>query len=190
MSGSRFSEGQLAMTNPSERRARQAAGRRWIVILLPLATLAGAGCYQKPTRWDEVQQQTRRNAPAVSKEAVAGSEFNKLFPRPEADFDVVFSQEKPGFAEADLKKEGKVVATLAISDTVSNPEAAEKYRDATARLKDYPMVDIGDTGSGVLIGDRFQVQVRSKDANFGKDEREQWLGKFDLANLAGLAKLQ
>jgi hypothetical protein len=178
------------MTNRTERAGRQAAGQRWIVILLPLATLAGAGCYREPTRWDEVQQQTRRNAPAVSKEAVAGSQFNKLFPRPEGDFDVVYTQEKTGFAEADLKKEGQVVATLAISDTISNPAAAEKYRDATAQLKDYPMVDIGDTGSGVLVGDRFQVQVRSKDANFGKAEREQWLGKFDLANLASLAKLQ
>jgi hypothetical protein len=180
------------MTNPTTPRAHQAGGRgqRWIVILLPLAALAGAGCYREPTRWDEVQQQTRRNAPAVAKEAVAGSEFNKLFPRPEGDFDVVYTQEKTGFAEADLKKEGKVVATLAISDTISNPEAAQKYRDVTAQLKDYPLLDIGDTGSGVLVGDRFQVQVRSKDANFGKAEREQWLGKFDLANLANLAKLQ
>jgi hypothetical protein len=41
-------------------------------------------------------------------------------------------------------------------------------------------------GTGVLVGDRFQVQVRSKDANFGKPEREDWLNKFDLANLAKL----
>jgi hypothetical protein len=113
-----------------------------------------------------------------------------LFPKPEGDFDVIYTQDKTGFAEADLKKEGRVIATLAISDTVSNPEAAEKYRDATTQLKDYPMVDIGDTGSGVLVGNRFQVQVRSKDANFSKAEREEWLSKFDLANLASLAKLQ
>jgi hypothetical protein len=40
------------------------------------------------------------------------------------------------------------------------------------------------------VGDRFQVQVRSKDANFSKADREEWLSKVDLANLAKLAKLQ
>jgi hypothetical protein len=178
------------MKNAFETSSRLAAGQRWIVVLLPLAALAGAGCYREPTRWDGVRRQTRHNTPAVAKEAVPGSEFNRLFPRPEGDFDVVYTQEKPGFAEADLKKEGKVVATLAISDTASNPDAAQKYKDATARLKDFPMIDIGDNGTGVLVGDRFQVQVRSKDSNFGKAEREEWLSKVDLANLASLAKLQ
>jgi len=178
------------MKNAFEPRSRLVAGQRWIVVLLPLAALAGAGCYREPTRWDEVQQQTRRNAPAVAKDAVPGSEFNRMFPKPEGDFDVVYTQEKAGFAEADLKKEGNVVATLAVSDTVSTPGAAQKYKDATARLKDYPMVDIGDNGTGVLVGDRFQVQLRSKDANFSKAEREEWLSKFDLANLASLAKLR
>src|SRR5262249_14892852 len=142
-----FLEGRANMKNTFEARWRLAAGQRWIVLVVPLAALAGAGCYREPTRWDEVQQQTRRNAPAVAKEAVPGSEFNKMFPRPEGDFDVVYTQEKPGFAEADLKKEGKVVATLAISDTASNPESAQKYKDTTARLKDFPMVDIGDNGT-------------------------------------------
>jgi len=121
---------------------------------------------------------------------VPGSEFNKMFPRPEGDFDVVYTQEKRGFAEADLKKEGNVIATLAIFDTASNPDAAQKYKDATSRLKEFPMIDIGENGTGVLVGDRFQVQVRSKDANVSKADREEWLGKFDLANLASLARLQ
>jgi hypothetical protein len=160
----------------------------WAVALLSL--IVPAGCYPEPTRWDQVQQQTRHNAPAVSKEALPGSTFNKFFPQPEGDFDRVYTQEKAGFAEADLKKQGSVVATLAIFDTASNPEAAQKYKDATTQLRSYPMVDIGDTGTGILVGDRFQVQVRSKDANFSKADREEWLSKFDLANLASLAKLQ
>jgi hypothetical protein len=176
------------MTTPVINRPSLTSRTAWAIALL--APMIHAGCYPEPARWDEVQQKTRHNAPAVSKEAVPGSEFNKLFPTPEGDFDLVYSQEKAGFAEADLKQKGSVVATLAIFDTASNPEAAQKYKDATAQLKSYPMVDIGDTGTGVLVGDRFQVQVRSKNANFGKAEREEWLSKFDLANLASLARLQ
>jgi hypothetical protein len=157
---------------------------------LPLAALAGAGCYREPTRWDEVQQQTRRNAPAVSQEAVAGGEFNKMFPKADGDYDIVYTQEKRGFAQADLNRQGNTVATLSIFDTISNPEAAQNYRDATTQLGGYPLIDIGSQGTGVLVGNRFQVQVRSKDANFGKAEREDWLKKFDLANLESLAKLQ
>jgi hypothetical protein len=178
------------MNQPSEPRSRLAAGRRWLVVLVPLAAVAASGCYRQPTRWDEVQQQTRRNAPATSREAVAGGEFNKMFPKAEGDYDIVYTQEKTGFAQADLNRKGTTVATLSVFDTVSNPEAAQSYRDATTQLGTYPLIDIGSNGSGVLVGDRFQVQVRSKDANFGKIDREDWLRKFDLANLEKLAKLQ
>lgn len=160
-----------------------------MLVLLTLTATSLPGCYREPTRWDEVQQKTRRT-PAVSREAVAGSEFNKLFPKPEGDFDLVYTQEKPGFAQAKLVKKGEDVATLSVFDTVSNPEAASDYQTATERLGTFPLIDIGSNGTGVLVGDRFQVQVRSKDANFGKADREGWLKKFDLANLESLAKLQ
>jgi hypothetical protein len=178
------------MNKPSESRPRPDSRIRWVVVLLPLATLAASGCYRQPTRWDEVQQQTRRNAPATSREAVAGGEFNKMFPKADGDYDIVYTQEKTGFAQADLNRQGTTVATLSVFDTVSNPEAAQSYRDATTQLLAYPLIDIGSNGSGVLVGDRFQVQVRSKDANFSKIDREDWLKKFDLANLEKLAKLQ
>ena len=55
---------------------------RGMLILLLVTALPG--CYRTPTRWDEVQAKTRRNAPAVSKEAVPGATFNKLFPKREA----------------------------------------------------------------------------------------------------------
>jgi hypothetical protein len=137
-----------------------------------------------------VQQETRRNQPAVAREAVAGGEFNKLFPKPDGDFDIVYTQEKAGFSQAVLKKGGNELATLSIFDTVSNPEAAGNYKDATMQLQGYPMIDIGEQGTGVLVGDRFQVQIRSKDANFDKAQRQDWLPRFDLANLERLAKLQ
>ena len=74
----------------------------WFVVLLPWASLALAGCYPEPTRWDDVQKQTRHNAPSVAKDAVAGAMFNKLFPKPAGDYDIVYTQEKPGFAQAKL----------------------------------------------------------------------------------------
>ena len=89
-----------------------------------------------------------------------------------------------------MKKEGNEVATLSIFDTVSNPEAAENYKAATEKLAGFPMIDIGEQGTGVLVGDRFQIQIRSKDANFDKTQRQEWLAKFDMANLEQLAKLQ
>jgi hypothetical protein len=157
------------------------------LVLVLLLTLPG--CYREPTRWDQVQQETRGKK-AVAREAVAGGEFNKMFPKAEGDFDLVYTQEKAGFAQAMLKKGGNEVATLSIFDTVSNPEAAADYKDAPAQLQNYPMIDKGENGTAALVADRFQVQVRSKDANFTKAEREEWLGKFDLANLERLAKQQ
>jgi hypothetical protein len=172
--------------------AGRGSRQHWLLVLVPLAVLAtDVGCYREPSRWDEVQQQTRRNAPAVAREAVPGSEFNKMFPKPEGDFDVVYTQEKTGFAEAALlKKGGSELATMSISDTTSNPEAVDKYKESTEAFAGYPVAEIGEQGTGLLVGDRFQVQIRSKDANFSKFDRENWLKKFDLANLANLARLQ
>jgi hypothetical protein len=181
-----FSEGEILMANPSEPRSHPAPGahRRWLLVVLPLAALAVSGCYHQPTRWDEVQKETRRNVPAVAKDAVPGSLFNKMFPKPEGDYDVVYTQEKPGFAQAKLVKKGDDLATLSIFDTASNPESVAKYKDSTETFAGYPISEIGSNGTGLLVGDRFQVQIRSVNANFSKFEREDWLKKFDLANLA------
>jgi hypothetical protein len=156
------------------------------VALILLCASVVPGCYRAPTRWDEVQKETRRNVPAVSKDAVPGSVFNKIFPKPDGTFDVVYTQEKAGFAQAMLVKKGEDVATLAISDTVSNPEAAGKYKDVQETFEGFPIIEIGNNGTGLLVGNRYQIQIRSKDANFSKFDREDWLKKFDLANLARL----
>jgi hypothetical protein len=158
-----------------------------LLVLVLLTSLSG--CYREPTRWDQVQQETRGKA-AVSQDAIAGGEFNKMFPKADGDFDVVYTQEKPGYAQAMLKKGGNEVATLSITDTISSPDTPADYKDAPGQLQNYPMIDKGEYGTAVLVGDRFQVQVRSKDANFAKSDRQDWLGKFDLANLERLAKLQ
>ena len=44
---------------------------RGLVILVLLTALPG--CYHEPSRWDEKQQETRRNQPATTREAVAGA---------------------------------------------------------------------------------------------------------------------
>lgn len=170
---------------PTIRRAGNASRPPWALALL--AMVAVAGCYREPpTRFDKVQQETRRNAPAVSKEALPGSAFNKVFPKPEGDFDVVYTQEKAGFSQAKLVKKGQDVATLSVFDTISSPEAAEKYKGTEDTFQDFPIIEIGSNGTGLLVGGRYQVQIRSADANFSKFDREDWLKKFDLANLAKL----
>jgi hypothetical protein len=165
---------------------RSTLASRSVAAFALLAMTAVAGCYQEPSRFEKVQQETRRNAPAVSKEALPGSSFNVMFPKKGGDFDVVYTQEKTGFAQAKLVKKGQDVATLSIFDTVSNPEAADKYKESQETFEGYPIIEIGNMGTGLLVGGRYQVQIRSIDANFSKFDREDWLKKFDLANLAKL----
>ena len=154
------------------------------LAFLALILLLAAGCGKEPNRFDEVQKETRRNAPAVSKEAVDGALFNKLFPKSEGDFDITYTQEKKGFAQADLSKKKEVVATLSISDTMNNPEALEKFKKSDEKFMDCPIAEVGSMGTNILVGGRYQVSIRSKDANFTKFDREDWLKKFDIANLA------
>lgn len=153
--------------------------------VLALFVLVLGGCQQEPSRWDQTQQESKGQK-AVSKESVAGSSFNKFFPKVESPFDLVYKQEKTGFAEASLKHEGKEVAVLSISDTRNNPDAAEKYQESTEKLGDYPLAASGSQGTGVLVAGRFQALIRSMDPAFGETERKAWLEKFDLAGLSQL----
>ncbi|RIK42896.1 MAG: hypothetical protein DCC55_07460 [Chloroflexi bacterium] len=54
------------------------------------------------SRWEEAQESTAGER-ATSKEAIAGGEFNRFFPKSNGDYSVVYTQEKTGFAEAVLK---------------------------------------------------------------------------------------
>ncbi|MFM7560359.1 MAG: hypothetical protein ACKO5O_09945, partial [Cylindrospermopsis raciborskii] len=97
----------------------------------------------------------------------------------------VYTQEKKGFSEANLKKDGKVVAQLAISDTTSTPGTASKYANSTKTIDGYPAVELGKTQTSVLVG-KYQVKVISKDPLFKASEREDWIEKFDLDGLSKL----
>jgi hypothetical protein len=166
----------------------------WRKILISIAlsvTLLVSGCSQKePSRFAQTQKETSgRNAPAaVAKNAEAGGSFNKFFPDGSAGYARVFSQEKKGFAEAKLNKEGKNVAVLSINDTISNPIAAKKYEKSISKIGAYPMIEEAPLKStGLLVNNRYQVKVASRDPSFTANDRKTWLSKF---NLDGLSKLK
>ena len=166
----------------------------WRKAIVPVAlsvALIFTACSKKaPSPYAQTQQETSgRNAPAaVAKNAEAGSEFNKFFPKGDAGYARVFSQEKKGFAEAKLNKDGKNVAVMSISDTTSLPAAAKKYEKSTSKLGSYPLLDEAPLKStGVLVNNRFQVKVTSRDPGFTGADRKAWLEKF---NLDGLSKLK
>lgn len=159
-------------------------------VLLAVLLLTTACAPDEPSRWDQVQEETtqQQKAPdqAAAGKPVAGGEFNKFFPEPGAGYERVYTQEKSGFAEAKLKRDGKDVAMLAISDTLTNPSAAAKFQQSSKTIGGYPAVDQGATATSVLVGDRFQVKVLSRDPGFTVSDREAWLQKFDLNGLKNL----
>jgi hypothetical protein len=161
--------------------------RKSIVAILLVASLWISGCQPKaPSQFSQIQKETAKSGSvAVAKEATQGSEFNKFFPKPSAGFDRVYTQEKKGFAEAKLKKDGKELAMLSVSDTRSVPGAAAKYANATEKIAGYPAVSIGNSQTSVLVGN-YQVKVLSRDPLFSKAERNSWIAKFDLNGIAKL----
>ncbi len=159
----------------------------FVPVVLSLSLVVGACAPKPPSRYDQVQQETsQKGSSAVSKEAVNGTELNKFFPKGGNGFSVVAAQEKRGFSEYKVNKGGKNVAVLSISDTISNPSAADKYQQSTAKIKGFPSVDQGQNGTGVLVGDRFQVKAQSRDESFTKQDRVLWIEKFDLNGLSKL----
>ena len=165
------------------------ARRVLAALLLSMLLLVTACATKAPSRFDQAQQESsqQKSGQAVAKEATQGSNFNKFFPAAGAGFDRVYTQEKKGFAEAKLKKDGKDVAMLSISDTKSTPITATKFQSSTLKIAGYPAVEIGKTQTAVLVGDRYQVKVLSRDQSFTSSDRQNWIQKF---NLKGLARLQ
>jgi hypothetical protein len=88
---------------------------------------------------------------------------------------VTYTQEKKGFAQAEVTKDGKKLATISISDTLANPEAKAKFAAASSSIADYPSATVGNNGTAILVGDRFQVQVRSLSPAMNAEGREAWI---------------
>ena len=159
----------------------------WLTLLLFCFALLPSACAPVDKSPYASVQATTTGQRATAKEALAGGAFNKFFPKSNSAYSIVYTQEKIGFAEAVLKSKTEDVATLSIFDTVSNPDAAAKYKTSTKQVSGYPATEIGNNGTSILVANRFQVQVRTKAASFTTKDRETWLAAFDLA---GLAKLQ
>jgi hypothetical protein len=153
-----------------------------LVLALALA-LGSAGCKEEPTRWDTAA--TAKATSIAAADSKPGSAFNKFFPADGADgMSRVYTAEKTGYAEAKMKKDGKDVATLSVSDTHNDAEAKGKFGSASDKVKGWPLVTVGKNQSALLVKDRYQVKVSSM--TLDADARKGLLEKFDLAGLAGL----
>ena len=161
------------------------SARAFSLLVIFVTLLLSACTPEAASRWATIQEASEGQR-ATAQEALAGGEFNKFFPESRDEFEVVYTQEKIGFAEANLKEEGNDVATLAIFDTVSNPAAADKYAESSEELEGYPLVAVGSNTNAILVAERFQIQVRSKTDEFTQDDRKEWLAEFDLDGLAAL----
>jgi hypothetical protein len=164
---------------------------RWLQRLVPIMlglTLLVTACSSAPSKYDQVQKDTTgfRAPAAVDKKAEKGGTFNQFFPGGQGDYEIIPSQEKKGFAEYKLKRDGDTLAMLTINDTLSLPTAAAKYNVATETIAGYPAVNQGTTATGLLVNNRYQVKVLSRDPEFTQADRVAWLQKFDLVGLAQL----
>lgn len=125
--------------------------------------------------------------PADPGKPVEGSALNKIFPPTGGGYKVTYTQEKKGFAQAEVVQDGKKLATLSISDTLTNPDAKAKFSAPGKQINGYPAAAVGNQGTAVLVGDRFQVQVRSQSPALDAAAREAWIQKFNLDALKRLA---
>ncbi|QUS60535.1 hypothetical protein IQE94_12965 [Synechocystis sp. PCC 7339] len=160
-----------------------------LTLVLGLLWFGAAGCTsQPPSQFDQAQQEsTQRGADAVTKESTKGGEFNVFFPQADGEYERVFAQEKQGFAEIKLKQNGQDVAVMSINDVKNNPNAADKFKASTQAIDGFPVVQQGTTGTALLVGDRYQVKVLSRSPSFTLQDREAWLGRFDLKGLENLS---
>lgn len=172
--------------------------RRPLALLVPVLALAIAGCCgskkPEPSRWDKPADAPKTDSPKgddkktepakPAEKPVEGGALNKFFPGDVDGHKRVFTQEKSGFAEAKLTKDGKEVAMLSISDTAANADAVAKFKAATDKVSGFPLITVGKNQSSVLVKDRWQVKVSSQ--SLDEKARKDWLGKFDLSGLSKL----
>jgi len=167
-------------------RPRLAVRAGLFAAVAALAVATFASCKKEPTRWDKAVEAPLPSKPSEpAQQEKAGSSFNKAFPPDGTDgYKRVFTQEKEGFAEAKLQKDGKDVATLAITDVNNDAEAKGKFAKSTDALEGNPLVTVGKNQSAVLIKERYQLKVSSP--TLDADARKQLLAKFDAKALASL----
>lgn len=153
----------------------------------------------KPVGWDPddrvnkaaIEEIAIDKAALKEAEPVAGGELNKFFPNEadlkDAGYDLVFKQEKDGFAMASITKDDAELANVSITDMRSNPDGTDKFLKSVDRVGSHPVVASGSKGTAVLVGGRFQVQVRERE-NFDRRNRAALLEQFDLDGLEALTE--
>ena len=104
-----------------------------IIFIVALALL---GWMLYRTMGDKPKEDAKTEVPASThpvhrEEVTAGAKLNSVFPAGEGEFKVTFTQEKSGFAEADLFKDGKKLAAMTVSDTEATPTARDKLKAST-----------------------------------------------------------
>lgn len=157
---------------------------RWALALLLAVGLLLAGSLLLPFRaW----LPGGTVADGARAEVVNGSAFNRLFPRPGPAEDLVFTQEKRGFSEAKLRQGDQIRALLAIADTITAPEARDKFVASAQQLQGWPLVEQGSQASALLVAGRFQVKVIGQGVGLDPQQRHDLLAAFQLQKLAALA---
>jgi hypothetical protein len=153
-----------------------------IVSLAILIGLFGMACRRNPA------PDPALNPPAEVKTGpvVKGSSLNDAFPAGSDGYTRTFTQEKTGFVLAELSKDGKKVATLAVNDINNNADTINKFKSSTQKVAGYPMWPDGSMGTAVLVGNRFQIKVRSLAPNFTAQDRTNWIQKFNLSQIEGM----
>lgn len=156
---------------------------RWALgLLLAAGVLFGAFLFLPFRSW--LPGGTVADGPA--RLVVNGAAFNRLFPKPRAGEELIFTQEKRGFSQARLKEGESTKALLSISDVLTAPEARNKFRDAHQRLGAWPLVEQGTRASALLVADRFQVKVIGQGVGLDEERRHALLSGFNLPALAAL----
>ena len=122
-----------------------------------------------------------------SGEPLPGSDLNKFFPVQSVAYDTVAKQEKTGFAQYSLRRDGSEIGQLSITDLRGNPAAAEKFKTPDMTIATYPAKKDGSKGTTLLVAGRFQLKVRSPDGQLNEKDRVTWLQKFDMVGIALLA---
>jgi hypothetical protein len=160
---------------------------RWraFALVICATSLGFTACKKEPSRWDKAAESPPPPPATATVAEKAGGAFNKLFPADGVDgYKRVFTQEKDGYAEAKLQKDGKDVATAAASDIANDAAAKGKFARSTDNVAGHPLVTVGKNQSALLIKERYQIKISS--STLDAEARKQLLAKFDLAGFAAL----
>ena len=170
---------------------------RYVLIAVVLAIFMSA-CLcngdeeveEKVERWEEPAVTERVEEKVEEKKAapeqVEGATFNALFPADQTEgYTRTFTQEKAGYAEAVYAHDDGQEIKIAIADVIDQIDTRKKYAEATEEIGAYPMMTRGKNSSMVLVEDRYQIKISSKEVD--AVGRRAWLEKVDLKGLAAKA---